>query len=106
MNIGVRRCEIWFLTLREEHRPRVFEDRDLMRIFAPKRDEVKRRMEEVAERDEHNNLHSFINIIRQIKSRIMMWAGLMARVGDDRKVCKVFVGKHEGKRPLGRPWQR
>jgi hypothetical protein len=34
------RCETWSLTLREEHRPRVFENRMLRRIFGPKRDEV------------------------------------------------------------------
>jgi hypothetical protein len=33
-------CETWFLTLREEHRLRVFENRVLRRIFGPKRDEV------------------------------------------------------------------
>jgi hypothetical protein len=34
-------CETWSLTLREEHRPRVFENRVLRRIFGPKRDEVR-----------------------------------------------------------------
>jgi hypothetical protein len=34
------RCEAWPLTLREEHRLRVFENRVLRRIFGPKRDEV------------------------------------------------------------------
>jgi hypothetical protein len=34
-------CETWSLTLREEHRLRVFENRVLRRIFGPKRDEVK-----------------------------------------------------------------
>jgi hypothetical protein len=33
-------CETWYLTLREEHRLRVFENRVLSRIFAPKRDEI------------------------------------------------------------------
>jgi hypothetical protein len=33
-------CESWSLTLREEHRLRVFENRVLRRIFGPKRDEV------------------------------------------------------------------
>jgi hypothetical protein len=33
-------CVTWSLTLREEHRLRVFEDRELRRIFGPKRDEV------------------------------------------------------------------
>jgi hypothetical protein len=34
------RCETWYLTLREKHRLRVFENRGLRRIFGPKRDEV------------------------------------------------------------------
>jgi hypothetical protein len=33
-------CETWCLTLREEHRLRVFENKVLRRIFGPKRDEV------------------------------------------------------------------
>jgi hypothetical protein len=41
-------CEIWSLTLREEHRLRVFENRVLRRIFGPKRDEDGR-VEEVAQ---------------------------------------------------------
>jgi hypothetical protein len=43
------------------------------------------------------------NNIRQIKSRRMMWAGHVARMGVERKVYKVLVGKPKGKRPLGRP---
>jgi hypothetical protein len=33
-------CETWSVTLRDEHRLRVFEKRALRRIFGPKRDEV------------------------------------------------------------------
>jgi hypothetical protein len=43
------------------------------------------------------------NIIRQIKSRNMRWAGHVARMGEERNVYKVFMGKPEVKRPLGRP---
>jgi hypothetical protein len=42
------------------------------------------------------------NIIRQIKSRKMWWAGRVARMGEERKLYRVLVGKREGKRPLGR----
>jgi hypothetical protein len=42
------------------------------------------------------------NIIRQIKSGRIWCAGHVARVGEERKVYKVLVGKPEGKRPLGR----
>jgi hypothetical protein len=47
-------------------------------------------------------LYSSPNIIRQIKSKIMRWAGHVAHMGQDRKVYKVLVGKPKGKRPLGR----
>jgi hypothetical protein len=48
-------------------------------------------------------LYSSPDIIRQIKSRRMRWAGHVARMGEERKVYKVLVGKREGKRPLERP---
>jgi hypothetical protein len=48
-------------------------------------------------------LYSSSNIIKQIKSRRMRWAGHVARMGEETKVYRVFVGKPEGKKPLGRP---
>jgi hypothetical protein len=51
-------------------------------------------------------LYSSPNIIRQIKSRRMRWAGNVASLGEEKKVYKVLVGKPEGKRPLGRPRHR
>jgi hypothetical protein len=56
--------------------------------------------------DELHNLYSHPDIIRQVKSRRMRWAGHVARMGEERKVYKVLVGKPEGKRPLGRPRRR
>jgi hypothetical protein len=50
-------------------------------------------------------LHKFYsspNITEQIKSRRMRWAGHATRIGGERKVCKVLVGKPEGKKSLGR----
>ena len=44
--------------------------------------------------------------MRVIKSRRMRWAGHVARMGEDRGVYRVLVGKPEGKRPLGRPRRR
>jgi hypothetical protein len=41
--------------------------------------------------------------MRQIKSRKMRWVGHVARMGQERKVYKVSVGKPKGKRPLERP---
>jgi hypothetical protein len=55
---------------------------------------------------ELHNLYSSPDIIRQIKSRRIRWAGHVARVGEGRKVYRVMVGKPEGNRPLGRPRRR
>ena len=44
--------------------------------------------------------------MRVIKSRKMRWAGHVARMGEERAVSSVLVGKPEGKRPLGRPRRR
>jgi hypothetical protein len=53
--------------------------------------------------EELHILYSSPNTIRQIKSRRMRWAGHVARMGEETKVCRVLVGKSERKRPLGRP---
>jgi hypothetical protein len=50
--------------------------------------------------------YSSPNIIRQIKSWRMRWEGHVARMGEERKVYKVLVGKPKGKRPIGRPRRR
>jgi hypothetical protein len=46
------------------------------------------------------------NIVRVIKSRRIRWVGYVARTGEERGVCRVLVGKPEGKRPLGKPRHR
>ena len=56
--------------------------------------------------EELNDLYSLLNIMRVVKSRRMRWAGHEARMGEDRGVHRVLVGKPEGKRPLGRPSRR
>jgi hypothetical protein len=83
-------CEPWSLTLREEHRLRVFENRVLKRIFGPKRDEV---MEEWGKlhKWELHNLYSSPDIIRQMKSRRMRWAGHVVCMGGGRNVYSVLV---------------
>jgi hypothetical protein len=55
---------------------------------------------------ELNDLYSFPNNVRVVKSRKMRWAGHVARVGDDRGVHRMLVGKPEEKMPLGRPRRR
>jgi hypothetical protein len=93
-------CEIWSLTLREEHRLRVFENRVLRRIFRPKRDEVMGEWRKL-HNEELRDLYSSPSIIRIIKWRRIRWAGNVARMG--RSALRLLVGKPEGKRPLGRP---
>ena len=98
-------CETWSLTLRDERRLRVFENRVLRRVFGPKRDEVTGEWRKL-HNGELNDLYSLPNIVRVVKSRRMRWAGHVARMGLDRGVHRVLVGKPEGKRPLGRPRRR
>jgi hypothetical protein len=98
-------CETWSLTLREEHRLRVFENRVLRRIFGPKEDEVTGEWRKLHSEELHN-LYSSPDIIRQVKSRRMRWAGYVARMGEERKVYKFLVGQPEEKSPLGRPRRR
>jgi hypothetical protein len=59
-------CETWSLTLREEHRLRVFENRVLRIIFGPKRDEVAGELRKLHNEELHN-LYSSSDIIRQVK---------------------------------------
>jgi hypothetical protein len=98
-------CETWSLTLKEEHRLRVFDYRVLRRIFGPKRDEVTGEWRKLHSEELHD-FYSSRDIIRQVRSRRMRWAGHVARMGEERKVYKVLMGKPEGKRPLGRPRRR
>jgi hypothetical protein len=94
-------CKTWSVTLKEEHRLRVFENRMLRRIFEPKRDEVGlwRRLHD----NELHSLCSLPNIVRVVKSRRMRWTGHVAHMGERRGVYRVLVGRPEGKRLLGRP---
>jgi hypothetical protein len=77
----------------------------LRRIFGPKRDEVTGEWSKLHNEELHS-LYSSPDIIRQVKSMRMRWAGHVARMVEERKVYKVLVGKPEGKRPLGRPRHR
>jgi hypothetical protein len=89
------------LTLREEHRLRVFENKVLRRIFELKMDEVTGELRKLLN-EELCDLYSTTSIIRIIKSR-MRWAGHVARIGEKRNAYRLLVGKPKGKRPLRRP---
>ena len=88
------------LTLREERRLRVFENRVLRIIFGPKKVEVTGEWRKL-HNEELNDLYSSPNIIRTIKSRRIRWAEHVARVEEGGGVYRVLVGKPKGRRPLG-----
>jgi hypothetical protein len=98
-------CETWSLTLREERRLRVFENRVLRRIFVSNRDKVTVEWRKM-HNEELNDLYSSTNIVWEIKLRRMRWAGHVARMGERRSVYRAWVGKPEEKRTLGRPKHR
>jgi acyl-coenzyme A synthetase/AMP-(fatty) acid ligase len=78
-------CETWSLTLLEERKLRVFENKVLRRIFGPRRDEVTEDWRRL-HNEELNVLYSSPNMVRVIKSRRMRWAGHVARMGEERGV--------------------
>jgi hypothetical protein len=98
-------CETWSLIIKEEHRLRVFENRMLRRIFGPRRDDVTGGRRKLHNEELHG-LYSSTSIIRIIKSRRMRWAGNVSQMGGKRYVYRLFVGKPEEKRSLGRPRRR
>jgi hypothetical protein len=102
MPVVIYGCETWSLTLRKEHRLRMFENRVMRRIFGLKRDEATGEWRKLHSGDLHN-FYSSPDIIRQIKSRRMRWAGHVARMGVGRNMYRILVGKPEIKRPLGKP---
>ncbi|KAJ4435351.1 hypothetical protein ANN_17964 [Periplaneta americana] len=98
-------CETWTLTLREEQGFGVFENKVLRKIFGAKRDEVTGEWRKLHNTELHA-LYSSPDIIRNIKSRRLRWAGHVARMGESRNAYRVLVGRPEGKIPLGRPRRR
>jgi len=87
--------------LREESKLRVFENMALRRIFGTRSEEVTGEWRRL-HNEKLNDLYCSPNIVRVIKSRRMRWARHMARVGEVRGVCRVLLGKPEGRRPMGR----
>jgi hypothetical protein len=83
----------------------VFENRVLRRIFGPNRDEVTGGWRKLHNEELHG-LYSSPSIVRVIKARRMRWAGHVARMGEVRGEYNIWVGRPEGRRPLGRPKRR
>jgi len=84
---------------------RVFENRVVRKIFEPKRDKVTGEWRKL-HNEKLNDLYCSPSIVWVIKSRRIGWVGHVARVGERRGICRVLVGKPQGKRPLGRTRRR
>ncbi|KAJ4437465.1 hypothetical protein ANN_17609 [Periplaneta americana] len=84
---------------------KVFKNKVLRKIFGAKRDEVTGEWRKLHNTELHA-LYSSPDIIRNIKSRRLRWAGHVARMGESRNAYRVLVGRPEGKRPSGRPRRR
>ena len=80
------------MTLREERKLRVFENKVLRRIFGPRRDEVTGDWTRL-HNEQLNDLYSSHNIVLVIKWRRMRWAGHVAHMVEERGVYRVLVGK-------------
>jgi hypothetical protein len=85
-------CETWSLTLREECRLRVFENRVLRRILGPKRDEVTGEWRRLHNKELYA-LYASPNTIQVIKSKRLIWAGHVARMGERIGTYRVLMEK-------------
>jgi len=82
----------WSLTLREERKLKVFENMVLRRICGPRRNEVTKEWRRL-HNEELNDLYSSPNNVRVIKWKRMRWAGHVARMGEERVVYRVLLGR-------------
>jgi len=98
-------CENGSLTLREERRLRVFENRALRRIFEPRRDEVTGEWRKLHNEELRRSV-LFTQYCSGEKIEKYEMGGACSVYGERRGVYRVLVGKPEGKRPLGRPRSR
>jgi hypothetical protein len=97
-------CEIWSVTLKQEHRLRVLQNTVLRKIPGSRRDEVLGEWRRLNNRERYD-LYSSRNIVWVMKARRMRWVGHVAYMRD-RGAYRVSVGKPEGKRPLQKPRHR
>jgi hypothetical protein len=93
-------CETWALTLKEERRLRVFENRVLGRIFGPKRDEGTGKWRKLHNED-LNDLYCSPNVIRFIKSRRMRSTRHVARMGRGEVYTRFWWGNLRERDRLG-----
>ena len=80
----------------------MFDNRVLRRIFGPKWDESTEEWRKIYNEELHDLFSSLI-IVRVVKLKRIRWARHVTGTGESRDVCRVLVGKPEGKRPLGKP---
>jgi hypothetical protein len=90
-------CETWSLTLGEEHRLKVFENRVLRKIFGPKREEDGSCKK--LHNDDLHDLYSSPNIVRVIKSRRVRWAGHVARMEAGEVLTGFWLGGPKARDP-------
>jgi hypothetical protein len=88
-------CETWSLTLRDQHRLRVFENRVLRRLFGPNRDEMTGGWRKLHNEELHG-LYSSPSIVRVIKVRRMRWVGHVTRMEEVRVHTTFFLGGLKG----------
>jgi len=105
LSVVLHGCENWSLTLREEHRLRVFENRLLRKIFGPRRDEVTGEWRKL-HNEVLNVLHCAPNIIPVIKSRRKKCTVHVAHMGGRKGAHRTLVGKPQRKSPLEKPRRR
>jgi hypothetical protein len=82
-------CQTWSLTLREDHRLRVFENRVMRRISGPKRDEVTGGWRNLHNKELHS-MYSSPSIIRLIKSRKIRWERYAAQIKEKRNTIRYW----------------
>jgi hypothetical protein len=89
-------CETWSLSLREEHRLGLFENKVLGRIFGPKRDKATGGWKKL-HGEELYDVYSSPSIIRVVKSRKMKWAGNVTRMGRrGTRICCWWGSQRDG----------